>query len=252
MRPFQHMRNVLLGAAATGLMVGSVVPATAAATTTTSTVATTSPKAGPLATAKAAVQAFSSQVRGLSHPRALESAFNAYYLYKAANPGAVKKPYLYFVDYGQPSTAKRGYVFDMNSMKIVEGPFTVAHGSGSGGAKATRFANGSGSHATSLGLYSTANTYGFSGKSAGSRYSSIGLRLKGLSKGFNDKALARGVVAHGAPYVTANRAGRSQGCPAMEQARAQRLLPMISNGAMVFLFAPDANWMAGDPWVNAA
>lgn len=250
MRPIKHMRNVLFGAAAAGLIVGTVAPATAEAKTAPT--AGVTPKSSPLTTAKAAVRALSGQVHGLSHPQALESAFNAYFLYKAANPNAVKKPYLYFVDYGQPSTAKRGYVFDMNSLKVVDGPFTVAHGSGSGGTTPTRFANGSGSHATSLGLYSTANTYAFSGKSGGRPYSSVGLRLKGVSKGFNDKALARGVVAHGAPYVTPTRAGRSQGCPAMEQARAQRLLPMLANGAMVFLFAPDANWMAGDPWVNAA
>lgn len=249
MRPIKHMRHVLIGAAA-GLIVGSTVPAHAAVAPISSV--ETGPMSSPVTTAKAAVKALAPKVRGLSHPSALESAFRAYYAYKAAHPNEVKKPYLYFVDYGQPSTAKRGYVFDMNSLTIVDGPFTVAHGSGSGGTTPTRFANGSGSHATSLGLYVTANTYAFSGKSGGRPYSSIGLRLKGVSKGFNDKAFARGVVAHGAPYVTPTRAGRSQGCPAMEQARAKRLLPMLANGAMVFLFAPDGHFMANDPWVNAA
>ena len=79
----------------------------------------------------------------------------------------------------------------------------------------------------------------------------MGLRLLGVSKGFNDGALGRGVVAHGAPYVTATRAGRSEGCPAMESARAQRLLPQLADGGMVFLFAPDENWLARDPWVTA-
>jgi hypothetical protein len=60
------------------------------------------------------------------------------------------------------------------------------------------------------------------------------------------------VVAHGAPYVTPDKAGRSEGCPAMEQARAKRLLPMLANGALVFLFAPDAEWMRSDPWVVAS
>ncbi|HEY9228582.1 MAG TPA: murein L,D-transpeptidase catalytic domain family protein, partial [Gemmatimonadaceae bacterium] len=62
-------------------------------------------------------------------------------------------------------------------------------------------------------------------------------------------ARARGVVAHGAPYVTPSGSGRSQGCPAMEQARAKRLLPKIANGSLVFLFAPNSNWMANDPWL---
>jgi hypothetical protein len=78
------------------------------------------------------------------------------------------------------------------------------------------------------------------------------MRLEGVSTGFNDKAFERRVVAHGAPYVTASRAGRSEGCPAMEPARAERLLPKLADGGMVFLFAPDENWMSRDPWVAAA
>ena len=71
----------------------------------------------------------------------------------------------------------------------------------------------------------------------------------GVSTGFNDRALARGVVAHGAPYVTASKAGRSEGCPAIEPERAERLLPKLADGGMVFLFAPDENWMSRDPWL---
>jgi hypothetical protein len=71
----------------------------------------------------------------------------------------------------------------------------------------------------------------------------------GVSEGFNDNAFARRVVAHGAPYVTPTKAGRSEGCPAMEPARAQRLLPKLADGGMVFLFAPDQNWMSRDPWL---
>jgi hypothetical protein len=117
------------------------------------------------------------------------------------------------VDYGLAATTPRGYVFDMEALRIVDGPFMVAHGRGSAADSRgvpTRFSNQSGSAATSLGLYLTANTYGFSGKSAGRFYTSIGLRLRGLSEGFNDNALARGVVAHGAPYVTPSRAGRAK------------------------------------------
>jgi len=57
------------------------------------------------------------------------------------------------------------------------------------------------------------------------------------------------VVVHGAPYVTSDKAGRSEGCPAIEPARAQRLLPRIGNGGMVFLFSPrDKRWLSSDPW----
>jgi hypothetical protein len=115
----------------------------------------------------------------------------------------------------------------------------------------TRFSNAARSAASSLGLYVTKALYSFSGHSAGRPYRSVGLRLDGKSTGFNDNAMARGVVAHGAPYVTPNKAGRSQGCPAMEPSRAARLLPKLADGAITFLFAPDKNWMARDPWVTA-
>jgi hypothetical protein len=211
------------------------------------------PESDLAALTTSALERLSSSVARLSHPQALEDAFRSYFAYKSAHPSDVKKPYLYFVDYGLSATTPRGYVFDMASLKIVDGPFMVAHGRGSAANSRgvpTRFSNASGSAATSLGLYLTASTYRFSGKSAGRHYTSVGLRLLGRSEGFNDNALARGVVAHGAPYVSRTRAGRSEGCPAMEQSRAARLLPMIANGAMVFLFAPNQTWMASDPWVN--
>jgi hypothetical protein len=135
----------------------------------------------------------------------------------------------------------------------VEGPFTVAHGKGSRGVEGvpTRFSNRPGSAATSLGLYLAGETYAFGGKSAGRYYRSLGLRLDGVSGDYNDNARVRGVVAHGAPYVTPTKAGRSEGCPAMEQARAHRLLPKLAHGGMVFLFAPERDWMAEDPWIVA-
>jgi hypothetical protein len=35
----------------------------------------------------------------------------------------------------------------------------------------------------------------------------------------------------------------------MEPSRAARLLPKLADGGMVFLFAPDANWLSRDPWL---
>jgi hypothetical protein len=211
-----------------------------------------SAEGGFLAKSSAAVRALAAAVRPLSHPKALESAFRSYFAYMAAHPDEVKKPLLYFVDYGLPSTEPRGYIFDMRALKILEGPFAVAHGRGSSRTQygvPTHFSNASGSAATSLGLYLAQNTYDFHGHTGGRSYSSVGLRLKGVSANFNDNALARGVVAHGAPYVTETRAGRSEGCPAMEQERARRVLPELADGGMVFLFAPDQEWMADDPWL---
>jgi hypothetical protein len=206
------------------------------------------------AVTKSALEAFAGAVRPLSRSHALEDAFRSYFAYRTEHPDEVRKPYLYFVDYGLPSTTPRGYVFDMERQTIVDGPFTVAHGRGSSTSRygiPTRFSNVEGSAATSLGLYVAKATYAFRGTSGGRRYTSIGVRMEGVSRGFNDRAMQRGVVTHGAPYVTSSAAGRSEGCPAMEQERAQRLLPKIAHGGMVFLFAPDEDWRSRDPWLTA-
>jgi hypothetical protein len=258
------LTNVLIGSAAVLAVGAHWMPGTdQSGPVLTKAVAFVSPK--PVSSSDAAASTVSSRVaeaigalgsavRPLSNPSALDDAFRAYFAYKTEHPADVKKPYLYFVDYGLSSTTQRGYVFDMDALKIVDGPFMVAHGRGSSTSQygvPTHFSNASGSEATSLGLYLTQSTYGFHGHTGGQSYSSIGLQLLGLSDGFNTNALARRVVVHGAPYVTPTRAGRSEGCPAMEPSRAQELLPKLANGSMVFLFAPNQAWMAGDPWIAA-
>jgi hypothetical protein len=204
--------------------------------------------------AQHALEALGGDVRQLSHPDALRDAFESYFAFKSAHPNEVRKPYLYFVDYGLPATTPRGYVFDMDSLRIVDGPFMVAHGRGSvpnARGIPTRFSNAFGAATTSLGLYVAQELYSFTGHAGGSAYHSIGLRLNGVSGDFNDNARARGVVAHGAPYVTDARAGRSEGCPAMSPDHAQELLPKLANGGLVFLFAPNSRWMSHDPWITA-
>jgi hypothetical protein len=204
----------------------------------------------------AALRTLSSHVKRSSHPEALSSAFRAYYSYRDARPDVVRNPYLYFVDLGLNNSTPRGYVFDMRSLMLIEGPFHVAHGTGSSAVRngvPTRFSNRPGSNASSLGLYVAQETYRFSGRANGRAYTSVGLRMRGESGEFNDAARRRGIVAHGAPYVTGTDAGRSEGCPAMEQHRAQRLLPMIADGGIVFIYSPhDTRWIRSDPWVNYA
>jgi hypothetical protein len=101
-----------------------------------------------------------------------------------------------------------------------------------------------------LGLYVAEETYAFRGSAGGRAYRSLGLRLRGESGTFNDAARARGIVVHGAPYVTPTNAGRSEGCPAMEMERAERLLPLLADGGVVFLYSPLADeWLSAGPWV---
>ncbi len=195
-------------------------------------------------------------VKKQSDRNAVRLGLHAYYAYQAAHPDESTNPYFYFVDYGLDNRTPRGYVFDMHDLKLVDGPFLVAHGRGSSRTRdgiPTRFSNAAGSAATSLGLYRAKETYAFSGHASGRLYSSIGLRMDGLSGAFNSSARARGVVIHGAPYFGATGAGRSEGCPSMEQARARRLIPLLANGALVFLYSPrDPRWLREDPWANMA
>lgn len=213
----------------------------------------TTTAAAPGDEADRAVAALAGLVEPLSHAEALGVAADAYFAYREAHPDDVRKPFLYFVDLGLDNRTPRGWVFDMDRLTVVEGPFTVAHGRGSATVRdgiPTRFSNVSGSKASSVGLYLAEETYTFRGSAGGRSYRSVGLRLRGESGAFNSAAIDRGIVVHGAPYVTPTSAGRSEGCPAMELDRAERLLPTLANGGVVFLYSPLAeDWLSEGPWV---
>ncbi len=124
------------------------------------------PVASPEDAAARAVTALEGLVAPLSHPAALTVAAEAYFRFREAHPDEVRKPYLYFVDLGLDNRAPRGWVFDMERLTVVEGPFTVAHGRGSSSVRdgvPTRFSNVSGSKASSVGLYLAEETYTFRG-----------------------------------------------------------------------------------------
>ncbi len=242
----------------------AMVPAAGVGVAEASVVALAPTRAAPVATraldarlvrVDSALAVLGPRVAQLSDAGALRLAFQAYFAFQAAHPEQVRKPYLYFVDYGLSNRTPRGYVFDMSTLSLVDGQFAVAAGRGSstnGAGVPMRFSNASGSMASSLGLFVAGSEYGFTGRTGGRPYGSMGMRLDGVSGRFNDQAGPRRVVVHGAPYVTPGKAGRSEGCPAMEPARARRLIPLLANGGMVFLYSPnDTAWVHQDPWVNA-
>jgi len=147
------------------------------------------------------------------------------------------------IDYSMPSTQKRMWVFDLSDQDdpaLLYHEY-VAHGQGSGGNVPTRFSNQDGTHATSLGLFRTAETY----------YGSNGysMRMDGLDPGFNDNARRRAIVVHGADYVNPvaakgmGRLGRSWGCPALRQAVAREMIDVLKDGNLVFSYADDADWL---------
>jgi len=167
----------------------------------------------------------------------------------AVQSGIVPDPStLTVIDYSKASAEKRLWVFDLHSHALLYEEL-VAHGKGSGDRFATAFSNNPESHQSSLGLFETTDTY--SGKNG---YS---LRLKGLDAGFNDKALARAIVMHGAPYVSEQvakslgRLGRSWGCPALRQAVAHEVIDTIKGNGLLFAYYPDQKWLASSRFVGS-
>lgn len=97
-------------------------------------------------------------------------------------------PTLTLIDYSLPSVKPRLWVFDMESGEVLFKEL-VAHGRNTGENIATRFSDAMNSHASSLGLFVTRDTYvGRNGYS---------LRLDGLEPGFNGRARERAIVMHG-------------------------------------------------------
>src|SRR5690349_19680033 len=103
-------------------------------------------------------------------------------------------------DFARPSRSPRLHLVDVASGRITS--HLVAHGRGSDPRHTgwlERFSNGFGSNATSSGAYRTDDFYvGAHGRS---------LRLIGLDTS-NNNALERGIVVHGAWYVSQDMAAR--------------------------------------------
>jgi L,D-transpeptidase catalytic domain len=142
---------------------------------------------------------------------------------------------LAIIDYTLPSRTPRLWVVDLKNKKLLFEEH-VAHGRGSGDDVPSAFSDREGSHQTSLGLYLTDETY-----EGGNGYS---LKLHGLSKGFNESAMRRYIVMHGAPYVNPDavsalgRLGRSLGCPAVRTEVAAPIIDTLKSGQFIYAHGP--------------
>jgi hypothetical protein len=178
-------------------------------------------------------------------PKVLELALTAHE--QASAKGLVSKPVLTVIDYSKKSTEKRLWVFDLTKNKLLMETH-VTHGEKSGKDYATKFSNIDGSHQSSLGVFTTAETYqGQHGYS---------LRIDGHERGINDKARKRAIVVHGADYASEryikNRGtlGLSWACPAVDSKISRKLIDTIKNGSMIFAYYPDKRWLKNSSFLS--
>jgi L,D-transpeptidase catalytic domain len=145
----------------------------------------------------------------------------------------LENPLLTVIDFTRPSTQKRLWIIDVEKQQILL-QTVVAHGKNSGLLMAEQFSNRPESHQSSLGFFKTAETY--QGKHGAS------LRLDGLEKGINDLARTRAIVIHGADYAreevakSMGRLGRSFGCPAVPTEISSKLIQLIKEGSLLFIY----------------
>lgn len=179
------------------------------------------------------------------NPQVLKSALSA--MQCAVSNGASPAQNLAVIDYSQPSTARRLWIFDLRKKTLVLRDL-VAHGQKSGENFATQFSNNEGSHQSSLGLFRTQESYqGANGYS---------LRMDGLEPGINDSARERAIVIHPASYVnplwsqTQGRIGRSQGCPAVRPQVARKVVDKLKDGQFMFAWYPDQHWLQSSAYLN--
>ncbi|MGZ3770027.1 MAG: murein L,D-transpeptidase catalytic domain family protein [Bdellovibrio sp.] len=157
--------------------------------------------------------------------KALEKAVLYFHLNKSSFKN---QDYISVINFGQSSKEKRFYIISLKTGTVWA--IHVAHGKGSDAnhdGYAEKFSNVSGSEATSLGVYRTAETY--TGKHG------LSLLLDGLSS-TNSNARSRQIVLHGADYVKENNTiqGRSWGCPAVAMEYRDDVIKFLKNGSLIY------------------
>ena len=167
-------------------------------------------------------------------PGVIEEAVGAMKCAQSRGVGADARR-LAIIDYTLPSRKQRLWVVDLETQKLLFEEH-VAHGQKSGHDIPTAFSDRNGSHQTSLGLFYTDTTY-----QGGNGYS---LKLHGLSNGFNESAMRRLIVMHGAAYVdphtavSMGRLGRSWGCPAVRVDIAKPMIDALKGGNFIYSHGP--------------
>ncbi|UOE41239.1 murein L,D-transpeptidase catalytic domain family protein [Chryseobacterium suipulveris] len=183
------------------------------------------------------------------NPEVFEKAYLGFTNLKKTGELDENSHLLTICDFSLSSTKKRLWVIDLNEKKVVFNSL-VAHGKNTGEEFAQKFSNRESSYQSSLGFYITDVTYngenGFS------------LKLLGKDRGYNDAALQRAIVMHGADYVSddfikqQNRIGRSWGCPAVPRDLAEPIINTIKGKNVLFIYYPDSKYLSSSEWLKGS
>lgn len=176
----------------------------------------------------------------------LDNALTGFQNLKNAGKISESSHLLTVCDFSLSSNQKRMWVIDTQTGEILFNSL-VAHGKNTGEEFATKFSNIESSYQSSMGFYVTDVTYhGENGYS---------LKLHGMDRGFNDRALSRAIVMHGADYVSEEfaaqhkRIGRSWGCPAVPRDLAEPIINTIKGQSVLFIYYPDRNYLESSEWL---
>lgn len=144
----------------------------------------------------------------------------------------IHRDFIGVADFSLPSRAARFHVVNLADCSVQS--HLVAHGRGSDPSRTgwlERFSNEPRSNATSAGAYRTDSFYsGAHGHS---------LRLEGLDP-TNSNAISRGIVVHGAWYVSkemigfSGMLGRSQGCFAVADSSLPEIMTRLAPGRLIY------------------
>lgn len=176
-----------------------------------------------------------------------EKAYHGYLNLRNAGKLNNDRQVLTICDFSRSANTYRLWIIDLAKSKVLFNNF-VAHGQGSGEEFATDFSNRQDSHQSSLGFYVTGETY--EGEHG------LSLRLHGMDAGYNTAAFDRGIVVHGADYVSKEfiqgneRLGRSWGCPAVASRIAPAVINTIKDGTCLFIYYPSKSYLKTAYWLN--
>lgn len=154
---------------------------------------------------------------------------------------------LSIADFSKSANKKRLFVIDIQNSNILYKTL-VAHGMNTGQVYAKNFSNTPRSNKSSIGFFITNETY--EGKQG------LSLRLDGLESRINNNVRQRGIVIHGADYVSERyikkygRIGRSFGCPAIPRELNEEIIFTIKNKSCFFIYYPDKKYFYISNYIN--